>query len=64
MIESVIIALIYLCIFVAIVWLVLWVLGQLGVPIPARVLQIVWVIVALLIFLYLWRAFGGQLALP
>lgn len=64
MIESVIIALIYLCIFVAVVWLVIWVLGQIGIPIPSMVMKIIWVIVVLLMLLYLLRAFGGHLALP
>jgi len=64
MIESVIIALIYLCVIIAVVWLVIWVLGQLGIPIPAMVMKIIWVIVVLLALLYLWRAFGGQLGLP
>lgn len=64
MIESVILALVYLCIIVAVVWLVVWVLGQIGVPIPAQVMKIVWVIVVLLALLYLWRAFGGYLGAP
>ena len=68
MIESIILFLIYLCLIVAVFWLVLWVLGQLGVPIPAQVVKIGWVIVALVCILILYRLLlapliGGHLTL-
>jgi len=68
MIESIILFLIYLCLIVAVFWLVLWVLAQLGVPIPAQVVKIGWVIVALVCILILYRLLlapliGGHLTL-
>lgn len=60
MVESVITLLIYICVIVAVCWLVIWVLGQIGVPLPARVIKIFWVIVALLIILLVWRALSGH----
>lgn len=58
MVESVILLLIYICIVVGLCWLVIYVLGVLGVEIPAKVQQILWVIVLLIVLLLLWRAFG------
>jgi len=68
MVESIILTLIYFCLIVAAFWLVLWVLGQLGVPIPAQVVKIGWVIVALVCILILYRLLlapliGGHLTL-
>lgn len=62
MVESVILLLIQICIVVGVCWLVIWVLGQLGVPLPPRVVQIFWVIVVLVVLLLLWRTFGGVLS--
>lgn len=58
MVENVIVLLIQICIVVGLCWLVIYVLGQLGVPVPPRVVQIFWVIVMLIVLLLLWRAFG------
>ncbi len=67
MVESVIWLLIYICLLVGVAWLVLWVLGQIGVPLPPRVVQIFWVIVVLLVILLLWRMLSpvmGHVRLP
>ncbi len=64
MIEALLLSLIWIAVVVGVVFLVLWVLGQIGLPIPARVIQIVWVIVVLVILLILWRAFGGYIPTP
>lgn len=61
MIETVIITLIYIGLLVGLVWLVLWALGQFGLALPPRVVQIAWVIAILVIILILWRAFGSSL---
>src|SRR6187402_2220652 len=53
MLTTVITALIYLCIFAIVVYLVIYVLGVIGVPIPPKVIQLVWVIVALIAILWL-----------
>lgn len=54
MLASVITFLIYICILALIVYLVLWVLTDVcGIPIPAKVIQILWVIVALIVILWL-----------
>jgi hypothetical protein len=51
MIEAVIYALIYLALVVLAIYVVLWVLGELGLVIPPQVLKIVWVIVVLVALL-------------
>ena len=45
------------------VYLAIWVLGVIGLAIPAMIIQIVWVVVVLVVLLYLWRAFSGDLKL-
>lgn len=64
MVERLIKALIFLCLIVACVFLVLYVLGQLGIAIPSMIVNIIWVVVLLVVLLYLWRAFGGYLNNP
>lgn len=59
MLETVITLLIYLCILALVVWLVLWVLEQIGIPIPAMVVKIIWIIVALVALLFLVRHLPG-----
>lgn len=58
MVESVIILLIQICLVVGLCWLVIWVLGQLGVALPAQVIEIFWIIVVLIVILLLYRALG------
>lgn len=53
MIGSIIIALIYLCALVLVVYVAFWVIRKLGLEIPDRVETIIWVIVALLALLWL-----------
>lgn len=62
MFEQVVMMLIYICLFVAVIFLVLWVLGQIGVPLPAQVIKIMWVIVGLIVLLMLARVFLPGLA--
>lgn len=65
MIESVIMLLIYVCILALVVYLVIWVLGQIGVSLPPQVIKILWVIVALIVILLLARILlGGGMHLP
>jgi hypothetical protein len=64
MVESVITLLIYICVLVALAWLVIWVVTEiLGLPIPPRVVQIIWVIVALVVILLVYRAVAPHLGL-
>lgn len=54
MLASVITFLIYVCVLALVIYLVIWVLRDvLGLPIPAKVIQILWVIVALVVILWL-----------
>jgi hypothetical protein len=56
MLESVIMFLIYLCVIALVIYLVVWVVRDvLGIPIPATVLKILYVIVALVAILFLVR---------
>lgn len=64
MVEAVIRALIGLALLVLCVFLVVWVLGTLGIVIPAMVLHILYVIAVLIGILYLWRLFGGMISGP
>ena len=65
MLEALITMLIYVCILALVVYLVIWVLGQIGVSLPPQVIKILWIIVALIVLLYLVRlVLGGGFALP
>lgn len=67
MIEAVLIALIYIAVAALVVWLVIYVLNTVvGWQLPAKVIQIIWVIFALLAILWLVRAIlpGAGVALP
>ena len=60
MIEAIIYALIYICLLALVIYLILWVLGTVvGVALPPKVVQIIWVIFALVCILIL-----VQLVLP
>lgn len=61
MVESLIVALIWIGIIVACVYLVIWALGKFGFALPERVVQVAWVIAVLVIILVLWRAFGSTI---
>jgi hypothetical protein len=62
MFESLVMLLIYICLVVGGAFLVIWVLGQIGVPLPAQVIKIFWVIVALIIILLLYRMIGPAIS--
>ena len=55
MIEGVLVFLIQLAILCLLVYIVLFVLQALGIPLPGRVVQIIWIIVALVALLMLLR---------
>ncbi len=67
MVESVIALLIYILILGLVFYLILYVVRDvLGVPIPAKAIQILLVILGLLVILMLYRLLveGGGLSLP
>jgi len=54
MLATVITFLIWLCVLALVVYLIIWVVRDvIGVPIPPKVIQILWVIVALVVILWL-----------
>jgi hypothetical protein len=53
--SAIVRALIMVCCVVLAVWLVIWVLGELGLALPAMVVKILWLIAVLLIILFLVR---------
>lgn len=54
MLPAIIQFLIYVCVLALIIYLVVWVLRDvIGLPIPPKVIQILWVIVALIVILWL-----------
>jgi hypothetical protein len=55
MIEAVITLLIYICVLALVVYLVIWVLEIVGIALPPKVIQIIWVIVALIALLMIVR---------
>lgn len=61
MFEGVILLLIQICFVVALCWIVIWVLGMIGVELPPKVVQIFWVIVVLIVMLLFYRMFGASL---
>ena len=67
MIEGVLVALIYIAVAALVVWLVIYVLNTvMGWALPAKVVQIIWVIFVLLAVLWLLRAIlpGAGVVLP
>jgi hypothetical protein len=60
MLTSVITFLIYLCLLAIVIYIVIWVVRDvIGVPIPERVIQLLWVIVALIVILWLVQLIAG-----
>lgn len=56
MLEAIIMFLIYVCVVAIVIYLVIWVLRDvLGLPLPGKVIQILWVIFALIVILFLVR---------
>jgi len=67
MLASVITFLIYVCVLALVVYLIIWVLRDVvGLPIPEKVIQILWVIVALVVILWLVQMVlgGGGFHVP
>jgi hypothetical protein len=67
MLTTVIALLIYICVVALVFYLVIWILRDVvGLPIPAKVIQILWVIFALIVILWIVQAFlgGGGFRLP
>lgn len=68
MLASVITFLIYLCLLAIVIYLVIWVLTDvIGLPIPPKVVQLLWVIVALVAILWLVQMVlggGGAVHFP
>jgi multisubunit Na+/H+ antiporter MnhF subunit len=67
MLASVITFLIYICLLAIVIYLVIWVLRDIvGLPIPEKVVQLLWVIVALIAILWLVQMVlgGGGFHLP
>lgn len=65
MLVQIITMLIYLAVLVGVVYLVIWVLGQLGIALPPGIVKIVYIIIALLVLLWFVQSFlGGGLEVP
>lgn len=68
MLASIITFLIYVCLLAIVIYLIIWVLRDvLGLPLPEKVVQLLWVIVALIAILYLVQLVvggGNSLRLP
>lgn len=60
LLERIIRALIYIACVVLAFYLILWVLGALGIAIPAMVVKVIGVILALVCILMLVRLFAGS----
>lgn len=63
MIESVILLLIQIVLIVAAVYLVLWVLSAIGIALPEKVISLLWVVVALIVILLLFRMVAPMVGL-
>lgn len=67
MLSAIIYLLIYVCVIALVIYLVIWVLRDvIGLALPPKVLQILWVIFALFVLLYILQLVlgGGGLHLP
>jgi hypothetical protein len=53
-------ALLYLAIICVVIYVVIWVLGMLGVVIPANILKAIWAIVVILALIWLISHFSGS----
>lgn len=60
MIDVVVTLLIQLVILAIVVYLVIWVLGIIGAPLPAKVIQLLWVVVVLIAILFIYHALVGS----
>lgn len=60
MVERVIYALIYICGIALCYFLIIWVLGAIGLHIPPMVANILLVVLVLVAILVLWRLFAGS----
>ena len=60
MVERVIYALIYLCGIALCFYLIIWVLGAIGIHLPPMVVNILIVVLVLVAILILWRLFAGS----
>lgn len=61
MFGQVVRALIYLCFMALAFYLILWVLGAIGIALPGMVINILGVIFVLVAILVLWQLFAGHL---
>lgn len=59
MVERVIYALIYICGIALCYFLIVWVLGAIGIHVPGQVLNILMIVLVLVAILVLWRLFAG-----
>lgn len=59
MIETIITLLIYAAVLAIIIYIVIYALGVIGVPLPGRVVQLIWLIFGLLVLLWVLRSVGG-----
>lgn len=61
MIETVIMAMIYLVLLAIAVYIILWVLEQIGIAIPPQIMKLIWVLVVLVVLLVIFRTFAPML---
>jgi len=59
MIVTIITLLIYLCILALVIYLVLWVMEQIGLALPPQMVRIIWVIALLVAILFILQALPG-----
>lgn len=60
MLESIIMFLIYVCLAAIVIYLVIWVLRDVvGLPLPGKIIQILWVVFALIVILFLVQTVLG-----
>lgn len=59
MITTIIMLLIYIVLLAIVAYLIIWVLEVIGVPIPPKIIQLLWVVVALIALLLIVQALLG-----
>jgi len=59
MITAIITALIYIVLLAIVVYIIIWVIGVIGLAIPPKIIQLIWVVFALVVLLILVQLFLG-----
>jgi len=58
MLTAILFGLLYLAVAVLVIYVVLWLLGKLGIVIPANIVSVIWVILIILVLIWIVQHFA------